>query len=201
MQFSEIHQWNERPVTTWNYLIWIGPATLELLEFLTLLAQVAKKAAGIGSLSRGYTKSTHTKTKKRNNNQHSICPQEFLIQTRCATIAVNNPDLLCYSCPITEHCLKYQFKIANQPHSKNLYPKRHSHTQISHQTNQSRHRVPFIHLICCYTHRFFSSLVENGLPLFPPHSRTQSNFLKLGLILKDLHKNVHFWDSHNRTYL
>lgn len=37
-------------------------------------------------------------------------------------MAVNNPNLLYNSGPITEYCLKYQFEIVNQQRSKNVYP-------------------------------------------------------------------------------
>lgn len=126
----------------------------------------------------------HTKTKKRNNNQHSICPQEHLIQTRWATIAVNNSNLLCYSSPITEYCLKYQFEIVNQPRSKNVYPWRRIHAQISHQTNSSRHTVPL---------HPFSMLRYPQFPFFffgrkwpssiSPALKTLGNFFNLGPIL------------------
>lgn len=126
----------------------------------------------------------HTKTKKRNNNQHTICPQELLIQTRWATIAVNNSNLLCYSSPITEHCLKYQFEIVNQPRSKNVYPWRLIYTQISHQTNPGRHTIPSIHLACCDTHNFLSSFSGRKWPSsISPALKTLGNFLNLGPIL------------------
>ena len=122
----------------------------------------------------------HNKTgKKRNNNQQTICPRELLIQTRWATIAVNNSNLLCYSSPITEHCLKHQFETVNQPRSENVCPRRLMHTQISHQTNSSA-----IHLACCDTHNFpFFFFGRKWPSTVSPPLKTLGNFLNLGPIL------------------
>ena len=159
---------------------WCNTIQVPQSAALFLTREVASKQLACAGFPEAKLKHTHThthmKTKTMNNNQHSICPQELLIQTRWATIAFNNSNLLCYSSPITEHCLKYQFEIVNQPRSKNVYPWRL--IQISHHTNSSRHTVPSIHLACCDTHNFFSSsLVENGLPLFLPHSKPWVIFL------------------------